>query len=62
MSFLFQKSLWEMGLRGGMGRMGLAIIKNKLIQSGRSKKGKTIVFFEVYELARIGTNYMIFKI
>ena len=27
------------------------------MQSGRRKKGKTIVFFEVYELARISTNW-----
>ena len=33
-----------------------------MIQSGRRKKGKTIVFFGVYELSRIITNYMIFKI
>gem|GEM_PF-6642750 len=25
MSFLFQKSLWEMGLRGWMGRMGFSL-------------------------------------
>ena len=38
------------------------LFSKQLIQSGRRKKGKTIVFWGVYELTRIGTNYMIFKI